>query len=283
MRMGADRASWSFATTGEYAIPAAGPLPPAQTADSRDWPAYIGAHTGAHMLERWDNLQQLLDCTSTAHLRTLASGCVQQLGFDSWIYSLGAETRGVAEGLLTFPSEWMSLYRRRGYFAVDPVVEHCRKHITPCLWAADPTARGAGYQTRYFREALEFGLFAGIALPLHGPLGQSGMLSVAMADPAQAGAQLRQLGELQLLATFLHEAQLRLDSRSKPAPVHLTAREIDCLCWAADGKTSWEIGQQLGISERTVIFHLSNSARKLGVIGRRQAIARAMSLQLIAT
>ena len=235
-----------------------------------------------HMLERWDNLQQLLDCTSAVHLRTLASGCVQRLGFDKWIYSLGPDPCGAAESLRTFPSEWMSLYQRRGYFAVDPVVDHCRHHLTPCLWAADPAARGAGYQTRYFREALEFGLFAGIALPLHGPLGQSGMLSVAMADPAQASAQLRQLGELQLLASFMHEAQLRLDSRSKPAPVHLTAREIDCLCWAADGKTSWEIGRQLGISERTVIFHLSNSARKLGVIGRRQAIARAMSLQLIA-
>jgi len=35
-----------------------------------------------HMLERWDNLQQLLDCTSAVHLRTLASGCVQRLGFD---------------------------------------------------------------------------------------------------------------------------------------------------------------------------------------------------------
>ncbi|MBL0162247.1 MAG: helix-turn-helix transcriptional regulator [Xanthomonadales bacterium] len=62
----------------------------------------------------------------------------------------------------------------------------------------------------------------------------------------------------------------------------MTARELDCLRWAAEGKTSWAIGQQLGISERTAIFHLSNSARKLGVIGRRQAIARAMSLNLIA-
>lgn len=234
------------------------------------------------MLERLDNLQQLLDCTSAAQLRVRATGCVRQLGFDKWIFSAGPEPCGVAESLLTFPSEWMNLYHGRGYFAVDPVVEHCRQHITPCLWAADPTARGAGYQTRYFREALEFGLVAGIALPIHGPLGKSGMLSVAMADPTQAGAQLRQLGELQLLATFLHEAQLRLGSRTANAQVHLTEREIDCLCWAADGKTSWAIGQQLGISERTVIFHLSNSARKLGVIGRRQAIARAISLQLIA-
>lgn len=234
------------------------------------------------MFEHWDSLQQLLECTSAAHLRTLASHHVQQLGFDKWIYSAGREPLDAIEKLVTFPSEWMSLYRRRGYFAVDPVVDHCRQHMTPCLWAADPAARGAGYQTRFFTEASDFGLCAGIGLPIHGPLGHSGMLSVAMADSSDAGAHLRQLGELQLLATFIHEAQMRLNSRIANAQVHLTAREIDCLRWAAEGKTSWEIGQQLGISERTAIFHLSNSARKLGVIGRRQAIARAMSLQLIA-
>ncbi|MBL0162994.1 MAG: LuxR family transcriptional regulator [Xanthomonadales bacterium] len=234
------------------------------------------------MLKQWDNLQHLLECTSAPHLRTVASRHVQQLGFDNWIYSSGAEPRDVGDGLVTYPPEWLSLYRRRGYFAVDPVVDHCRQHITPCLWAADPAARGAGYQTRFFAEAIDFGLRAGIGLPIHGPLGHSGMLSVAMADSADAGTHLHQLGELQLLATFIHEAQIRLSSRTANAQVHLTARELDCLRWAAEGKTSWAIGQQLGISERTAIFHLSNSARKLGVIGRRQAIARAMSLNLIA-
>lgn len=234
------------------------------------------------MFERWDNLQQLLECTSPAQLRTQASRHVQQLGFDNWIYSTGAESGEDVEKLLTYPSEWMSLYRRRGYFAVDPVVDHCRQHITPCLWAADPAARGAGYQTRFFTEAIDFGLRAGIGLPIHGPLGHSGMFSVAMSDSSDAGSHLRQLGELQLLATFIHEAQLRLGRQTANAEVHLTARELDCLRWAAEGKTSWEIGQQLGISERTAIFHLSNSARKLGVIGRRQAITRAISLNLIA-
>ena len=57
--------------------------------------------------------------------------------------------------------------------------------------------------------------------------------------------------------------------------------EIECLRWAAEGKTGWEIGKLLGISERTVVFHVENAARKLGVFGRRQAVARAIALQLI--
>lgn len=234
------------------------------------------------MVELWDNLQALLECTSFEQLRAHADRQVKRLGFDNWIYSDANASRQAEDPLVTFPKDWMNHYRRQSYFDVDPVIEHCRLRLTPCLWAADPMARRAGYLTRFFSEASDFGLCAGIGLPTHGPGGQPSMLSVATGDSANAASYLHQLGELQLLASFVHEAQLRISSRAAQAQVHLTARELDCLRWAAEGKTSWEIGEKLGISERTAIFHLNNSARKLGVIGRRQAIARAMSLQLIA-
>jgi DNA-binding CsgD family transcriptional regulator len=234
------------------------------------------------MVDLWDNLQQLLECPSAERLRVQASQQVQRLGFDKWIYTDGTPGRGTPVSLVAYPPDWMSHYRRQGYLDVDPVIEHCRQRSTPCLWASNPAARRVGFMTRFFSEAADFGLHAGIGLPTHGPGGHSGMLSVATGDITDVAGQLRQIGELQLLASFIHEAQLKLTSEAAQAQVHLTARELDCLRWAAEGKTSWEIGQQLGISERTAIFHLNNSARKLGVMGRRQAIARAMSLQLIA-
>ncbi|AZV94886.1 helix-turn-helix domain-containing protein [Kerstersia gyiorum] len=61
----------------------------------------------------------------------------------------------------------------------------------------------------------------------------------------------------------------------------LSAREQECLVWAAHGKTSWETGVILGISERTVNFHLQNACRKLRVNGRRAAILLAMHRRLI--
>lgn len=56
----------------------------------------------------------------------------------------------------------------------------------------------------------------------------------------------------------------------------LSARETDCLHWAAVGKTSWETGAILGVSERTVNFHLSNACGKLKVHNRRAAVAVAL-------
>src|SRR5882762_2175336 len=44
----------------------------------------------------------------------------------------------------------------------------------------------------------------------------------------------------------------------------LTKQEIECLRWCKEGKTNWEIGAILRISEKTVEFHLGNAMRKLG-------------------
>jgi LuxR family transcriptional regulator of spore coat protein len=61
----------------------------------------------------------------------------------------------------------------------------------------------------------------------------------------------------------------------------LTERQHDCLYWAAQGKTSWEIGCILGISERTANFHISNTCDKLAVRTRQAAITAAMSQALL--
>src|SRR5258707_175572 len=41
----------------------------------------------------------------------------------------------------------------------------------------------------------------------------------------------------------------------------LTFKETECLRWCKEGKTNWEIGEIMSISEKTVEFHLSNTIR----------------------
>ncbi len=52
----------------------------------------------------------------------------------------------------------------------------------------------------------------------------------------------------------------------------LSAREKDCLYWVSEGKTDGAIGIILGISERTVRFHMNNVKLKLNVSSRAQAV-----------
>ena len=63
--------------------------------------------------------------------------------------------------------------------------------------------------------------------------------------------------------------------------ISLTKRELECLSWVGEGKTSWEVSRILDISERTVVFHLQNAAMKLKAKNRMQAVARAVYLGFI--
>jgi DNA-binding CsgD family transcriptional regulator len=61
----------------------------------------------------------------------------------------------------------------------------------------------------------------------------------------------------------------------------LTDRELTCLRWAAVGKTSWEMGVILGLTERTINFHIHNACRKLNVHGRQAAITSVFRMGLL--
>ena len=61
----------------------------------------------------------------------------------------------------------------------------------------------------------------------------------------------------------------------------LSARERECLGWCAAGKTAWETGQILGLSEHTVAYHLDKVKRRFGLATRQQVVARAVSLGLV--
>lgn len=63
--------------------------------------------------------------------------------------------------------------------------------------------------------------------------------------------------------------------------IQLSNREIECLSWAAHGKSAHEIGIILGITTKTVTFHWDNIRRKLNVVNMQQATAKAVAMKLI--
>lgn len=54
----------------------------------------------------------------------------------------------------------------------------------------------------------------------------------------------------------------------------LSEREKQCICWLAEGKTTWEIATILNISERTANFHVNNILQKTQSNNRNQALTR---------
>jgi LuxR family transcriptional regulator of spore coat protein len=78
-------------------------------------------------------------------------------------------------------------------------------------------------------------------------------------------------------------ANKRESSDMTNSPVALSPRQIECLQWASTGKTSKETGLILGVSERTVNFHLYSAFTRLSVHSKQAAVARAIILHLLDT
>jgi DNA-binding NarL/FixJ family response regulator len=66
-----------------------------------------------------------------------------------------------------------------------------------------------------------------------------------------------------------------------PKLAKLNDREVEVLTWVARGKTSSEIAQIVGLTKRTVDFHIDNARTKLGAATRTEAVIKANSGRLI--
>jgi DNA-binding CsgD family transcriptional regulator len=87
--------------------------------------------------------------------------------------------------------------------------------------------------------------------------------------------------ECRILANYFHGHVLRMHGHDAEQEILVSARELDCLKWTAAGKTALEASIILGISERTVRFHLNAAREKLGCVTTTQAVAKAIANQLI--
>ncbi len=88
--------------------------------------------------------------------------------------------------------------------------------------------------------------------------------------------------DFDVLATII-TARLAGVARTEvwPKLVELNDREVETLTWVARGKTSSEIAQILGLTKRTVDFHVDNARAKLGAATRTEAVIKAATGRLI--
>jgi LuxR family transcriptional regulator, activator of conjugal transfer of Ti plasmids len=131
-------------------------------------------------------------------------------------------------------------------------------------------------------EAAQFGIRRGFTVPIHDPRGPIAAVTFA-ADERRATfrrciEQHRHV--LQLMAMYFHACARQRRSVDRVVDgVPLSPREFECLKWASQGKSAWEIGRLLNITHRTAAFHLDNARAKLINENRLQMLA-AMSHDL---
>ncbi len=204
---------------------------------------------------------------------TVSAISVFDLGIGrSEIVSVDNAPQGYAESINDVPA------MRR-----DPVMQHCRRYSMPIVWSQDTyTQSGLG---ELWEEQASFGYCTGIAMALHLPQGRHFALGVERDKPlpSDRGELTRIVADLQLFAVHAQDAAMRVlapDLAMTDLPA-LTPRELEVLRWTMEGKTAWEVGAILGITERTAVLHVNNAMHKLQCSSKHQAVLKALRLGLI--
>lgn len=122
-----------------------------------------------------------------------------------------------------------------------------------------------------------------ICVPVHMPFGQIGAVSFSLpdADIYDLSDEFMKYGHaLEILSRAFISSYVKItDERNWiPADCSLSKREVQCVSWAALGKTDREIAMILSRSCATVRFHLQNAAQKLDAVNRSQTVFKASQL-----
>ena len=181
-----------------------------------------------------------------------------------------------------FPPGWMDRYVSQDYVHIDPIIRRCKCDLSPFLWSESESFMRREHTAltgRMFGEAAEFNLNAGFTVPMIAPGG--GVLAASLGGEV-ADVPPTARGMIAMICAYAIGRAIELRDREKKRERSgLTSREVECLKWAAGGKTEWEISAILSISEHTADKHLANARRKLGAANRAQAVANAIRWGII--
>ncbi len=222
-------------------------------------------------------------------LFSLLENVMAHYGFDRVLFSLMTDHpalgREAGHGIMrNYPRDWMEYYAEHVYEDIDPVRHYVVTAPGPFTWSfLEGEMQLSPVQKKCMNEAKEAGLHQGIAVPLRGPLG-----AVAGIGAACSGKEREISRDTMALVNAacqqFYAAYTALEQRegiSGEEQIVLTEREKEILKWCAQGKTTWEIGVILSLSEAGVLFHLRNVMRKFNTSSRVYAVMQAVRLGLI--
>jgi len=236
-------------------------------------------------------IESLSKASTVEEIHAACSAHCNEFGFDQFQFvarfPAAASIKPHYVFIGSYQDAWRARYFAKGYMSIDPVVNHCVSHLTPYSWELiTPLEREDKIVRDFMGEAREFGLNSGVSFPVHGPQGEFAIFSAASnLDRELVKAQtLEAIPFTHLFTASLHENVRKIfQQREIPLKkVSLAKQERECLLWVSEGKASWDTSEILGISEHTVISHLQHTCEKLSVFSPGQAVARAVSLGLIA-
>jgi LuxR family quorum-sensing system transcriptional regulator CciR len=234
------------------------------------------ARTRSHIVQDFAHVSRT--ARSVAQLRSLLCETTWALGFHHLLLQGASGEVWLAD----LPPGWNAVAPASG----DAVLAAAVQSYAPFLWSDISRLVSLTRSQRDFLNAAHAaGIGAAVAVPVHRPRGAheagsysvfAGCCSFLMMNgvplPLESLAAAHYVGAL----AFDAAENLREPRAAEPRGPQLTPRQRDCVVLVAQGKSDWEIGQVLGISESTVHKHIEDAKRRFGVSTRVQLVVRSL-------
>lgn len=231
-------------------------------------------------------LQAICDADRKADLYAAMSDYVTRMGAVFWSYHRTMRTLqdvSLDDGFefASFPEAWVSQYRARNYFSIDPIITAARHVTHPFHWfEVGALVNLSREQLDYLDDARAFGITDGLGVPVFSAHGTAAYFGVGTDRGVWRLTEAATL-EVRLACQAVHQRAVALDGADDTGPSPLTPRETEVLALVARGDSNGRIGTRLGISERTVESLLGRVFAKLEVSDRVSATVRALALGLV--
>lgn len=210
---------------------------------------------------------------------------LQSFGVSRYAYFCSGSDGSSPSIITNLPGEWLSEYEESALYRIDPVLDISKNAALPFSWH---TAELNEQNHQLSINALKYKIIEGytfIAIS-HGT--EVGTLTLCLDKQETGLSSLINKNEAAIQFCLIkHHEQYRqlytqgLSTKSEIQLKGLSCREKEVLCWVARGKTYSEAATILGISERTIKFHVANIKQKLDVYSSRQLASIATKHGLI--
>ncbi len=221
----------------------------------------------------FDAINRINAATTSDELHLTLQRDLASLGYEFLLFAMApAPHRQTFDRLVLFqhwPSDWFDQYSRSNFHDHDPIAQFVRTRFDAFDWSDVPPSDDPISRTLMASSAADFGMRRGLCIPIHDCFGYRAALSLATShEPPQSHAA----AEMIAIFAFNRMNRLRLAS----TPTRLTTREREVVTWAAAGKTAWDTGSILHVSEQTIEKHLTSAMRKLNSYTKAQVVAESL-------
>ncbi len=212
------------------------------------------------------------------------------LGFDNYFMCVCSPTSLTCFNVLvntTQADEWATKYKKNKLYLVDPMLHYAISNSTPIRW--DELIELDLYKKEHYQDFFKLinanGQLSGVSFSFKSPAGDYVLLSFSSNRTSEQTD--KELKKALVLVPWLRTCILGQSETMKTQQpdgdndFKLTKREKQCLFWACEGKTAWEISKIIEVSVSTANFHLKNSMEKLSASNRQHAVAKALMYGIV--